>query len=58
MRTPTPRLTRTMTETKKTILCATILKAYRSENEINSDYEHLGKIIVADMEDAFFNKDI
>ena len=38
-------------ETNQTLSCATILKAYRSENEINSDYEHLGKIIVADMED-------
>ena len=38
-------------ETNQTLSCATILKAYRSENEINSAYEHLGKIIVADMED-------
>ncbi len=30
--------------------CATILKAYKSENDINESYEHLGKLIVEDME--------
>lgn len=29
--------------------CATILKAYRTENDVNTGYEHLGKTIVGNM---------
>ena len=38
-------------ESDKNLSCATILKAYRSKNDVNKSYEHLGKIIVANMED-------
>ena len=34
----------------KNLSCATILKAYKSKDNVNKSYEHLGKIIVADME--------
>ena len=39
-------------ENDQNLSCAKILKAYKSKNEINESYEHLGKIIVAGMEDA------
>ena len=39
-------------ESDENLSCATILKAYKSKNDINKSYEHLGKIIVAGMEDV------